>query len=217
MCELQIFNHEEYGQIRTVKVDGKQGLVAADVAKALGYKDTTSAIKRHCKGVVKRHILTNGGNQAVNIIFKPDLYRLASHSELPGAAEFESWIFDEVLVSIDEHGAYMTDKTIEQIADNPDLLIELATKLENERQKHKQTRAALEDKTIQLDENKSWYSVKRVAKINGVNWREISWRKLKNTSEYMRYETKKIFDANYGNVNAYHIDVWRQEYPGFTY
>lgn len=102
MENLQIFKHEKYGNVRTVDVDGEQGLVATDVAKALGYKDPNHAIKRHCRGTVKRRTLTNGGMQELVIIFKPDLYRLASHSKLPGAEEFEAWVFEDVLVSIDK-------------------------------------------------------------------------------------------------------------------
>jgi len=69
----------------------------------------------------------------------------------------------------------------------------------------------------ELDESKEWYSVKRVAHLNGISWKSISWKRLKNTSNYLAYDVKKIFDANYGNVNTYHIDIWKQEYPEFKY
>ena len=74
---------------------------------------------------------------------------------------------------------------------------------------HNETKLELEDKTIQLDESKEWFSIKRVAKHNDMNWRELSWRKLKATG----LPTKHIFDANYGKVNAYHIDAWEAIYP----
>jgi len=107
MNELQVFTHNKFGQVRTIDVDGKQGLVATDVAIVLGYKNPSKAINDHCKGVTKRYILTNGGNQLMNIIFEPDLYRLIAHSNLPGAEEFESWIFDEVLPTIRKTGGYI--------------------------------------------------------------------------------------------------------------
>lgn len=81
---------------------------AKDIAAALGYKDTINAIKRHCKGVVKRHPLeTAGGMQEAAFIGEGDVYRLIASSKLPAAVEFEHWLFDEVLPSIRKHGGYM--------------------------------------------------------------------------------------------------------------
>lgn len=64
----------------------------------------------HCKGVTKRSVLTRGGNQEINFIPEGDIYRLAAKSELPGADEFESWIFDEVIPSIRKHGGYIANQ-----------------------------------------------------------------------------------------------------------
>ena len=147
MNELQIFTHDKFGKIRTVDVDGKQGLVAADVARALGYKDPGKAIRQHCRWGVKRpipHPQSPDKEILVSVIFKSDLYRLAANSELPGAEEFESWIFDEVLVSIDEHGGYLTPAKIEEVLLNPDTIIRLATDLKNEREKSKALEVKIE-------------------------------------------------------------------------
>ena len=107
MNELSIFNNDRFGSVRTLAENGKVLFCAADVARALGYKDTTNAIKQHCKGVVKRHILTNGGEQEMNFISRGDVYRLAARSKLDGAEQFESWIFDEVVPSIYDNGGYI--------------------------------------------------------------------------------------------------------------
>lgn len=56
MNELQIFNNPEFGEIRTITEDGKTLFCGKDVTTALGYKDSTNAIKQHCRGVVKRHL-----------------------------------------------------------------------------------------------------------------------------------------------------------------
>lgn len=87
--QLQIFNNPEFGQVRTVVYNGKPYFVAIDVAKALGYSNPYDAVSRHCKGVVKHEVLTNGGKQKVNIIPEGDMYRLITHSELPSAERFE--------------------------------------------------------------------------------------------------------------------------------
>lgn len=136
MKGLQIFNNSKFGQIRTVSIDDKIYFVAADVASALGYKDTTNAIKQHCRWVVKRHIphpQSPEKNIEVNTIPEGDIYRLIANSKLPTAEEFEIWVFDEVLPSIRKHGMYAKD----ELLDNPDLLIQLATKLKEERQEKK--------------------------------------------------------------------------------
>lgn len=133
MNELKLFENPKFGQVRTVEINDKIYFVAADVAKSLGYAKPQNAISMHCKGALKRSIPTNGGNQEMNVIPEGDIYRLAAKSELPGADEFESWIFDEVLPSIRKHGAYMTDDTIEKAILNPDFLIRLATELKDER------------------------------------------------------------------------------------
>lgn len=107
MSELIIFNNPEFGQIRTIEEDGKVLFCGSDVAKALGYKRPKDAVSAHCKGAVKRRTLTNGGEQEMNFIPEGDIYRLASRSELPGADQFERWIFDEVLPSIRKNGGYI--------------------------------------------------------------------------------------------------------------
>lgn len=71
-------------------------------------------------------------------------------------------------------------------------------------------RMALE---TELDRSKEWYSIKRVAHLNGVSYKVFDWRKLKLESQRQGYGVKKIFDANYGEVNTYHVNVWEKVYP----
>lgn len=71
-------------------------------------------------------------------------------------------------------------------------------------------RMALE---TELDRSKEWYSIKRVAHLNGVSYKVFDWRRLKFESQRQGYEVKKIFDANYGEVNTYHMNVWETVYP----
>lgn len=113
--EIQIFKNEQFGQIRTIDENGKVLFCAKDVAVSLGYKDPTNAIKQHCRGVVKRHLIDElGRKQLANFIPEGDIYRLAASSELPGADAFESWIFDEVLPSIRRHGEYVSPRKAQQ-------------------------------------------------------------------------------------------------------
>lgn len=103
---LHVFKNSSFGQLRTIEEDGKILFCATDVAKALGYINPRDAISRHCRGVVKRDAPTQGGIQAITFIPEGDVYRLITHSKLPGAEKFESWVFDEVLPSLRKDGYY---------------------------------------------------------------------------------------------------------------
>lgn len=115
MNELQIFNNEEFGEIRTVEIDGKIYFVGKDVANALGYSNPRDAISRHCKGVVKHDTFKEGG-QLIALIPEGDMYRLITHSKLESAERFESWVFDEVLPSIRQKGFYDMNMSTEMRA-----------------------------------------------------------------------------------------------------
>lgn len=109
--ELQIFQNEEFGQVRTVDIDGKTYFVANDVAKALGYSNPSKATNDHCKNAVKEW-----GNDSLGrptefkVIPEGDIYRLIIKSQLPSADKFERWIFDEVIPTIRKNGAYEIPK-----------------------------------------------------------------------------------------------------------
>lgn len=103
---LHVFKNKTFGQLRTIEENGKILFCASDVAKALGYINPRDAISRHCRGVVKRDAPTQGGIQAIAFIPEGDVYRLITHSKLPGAEKFESWVFDDVLPSLRKDGYY---------------------------------------------------------------------------------------------------------------
>lgn len=117
--DIQVFNNEQFGALRTYEEDGQILFCGKDVAASLGYKNTNDAMKKHCKGVAKRYPLqTAGGVQEFVFITEPDLYRLIAHSKLPTAEKFERWVFEEVLPAIRRTGGYMVakqDETPEQI------------------------------------------------------------------------------------------------------
>lgn len=121
MNELQIFNNEEFGTIRTAEINGKPYFVASDVATALGYANPRKAVIDHCKGVTKRDTPTSGGKQELSYINEGDVYRLIMRSKLPSAEKFESWVVDEVIPSIRKNGGYIANQenlTPEQIVAN---------------------------------------------------------------------------------------------------
>ena len=107
---IKTFVNEEFGSVRTIEENGKILFCGSDVAKALGYRRPKDAINAHCKGAVKRRLLTNGGVQEMKMISEGDVYRLISHSRLPSAEKFESWIFDDILPTIRRTGGYVSNE-----------------------------------------------------------------------------------------------------------
>lgn len=106
--KFQSDEEQMLNEIRTVEVDGEIWFVASDVAKTLGYKRPSEAVRQHCKekGTVKDRIPTEGGDQEVLLINEPNVYRLIFKSQLPAAEAFESWLFEEVVPSIRKKGFY---------------------------------------------------------------------------------------------------------------
>lgn len=141
--DIQIFNNSEFGEIRTVEENGKFLFCGSDVAKALGYARPNEAITQHCKedGTAFHRITDSlGRNQQAKFINEGNLYRLISNRKLPTAEKFESWVFDDVLPTIRKTGMYATD----ELLDNPDLIISIATSLKEERAKNKALQAQAE-------------------------------------------------------------------------
>lgn len=209
MNDIMIFNNPEFGQIRTVEVGGEPWLVGKDVAQALGYSNTRDALERHVDAEDKNTVVNpdgNRGNPNMTIINESGLYSLVLSSKLPGAKKFKRWVTSEVLPSIRKHGAYITPDTLERLITSPDFGIKLLTALKDEQDKRKSLEA-------ELDRSKEWYSIKRVAHMNGVSHKAFDWRKLKIESQRQGYGVKKIFDANYGTINVYHMNVWEKVYP----
>ena len=136
--EIQVFTSELFGNLRIIMEDGKPLFCGKDVAESLGYSDTAKAIRMHCKGVAELSTPTSGGMQKMKYIPEGDLYRLITHSQLPDAERFESWVFDDVLPTIRKHGGYLTPDTIEKVLSDPDTIIRLATALKAEKQKRLQ-------------------------------------------------------------------------------
>ena len=107
MNDLKIFTNPDFGEVRTLEENGEVLFCASDVAKALGYARPNDAVSQHCRATVKRRSPISGKMQDINFIPEGDVYRLIARSKLPGAEQFERWVFDEVLPSIRKNGGYI--------------------------------------------------------------------------------------------------------------
>ena len=111
MEQLKIFENEEFGQVRTINIDGEPWFVGKDVAKILGYKDTSDAMRRHVDDEDKltRCFTDSGQKRGLYIINESGLYSVILSSKLPSAKRFKRWVTSEVLPVIRKTGSYEMD------------------------------------------------------------------------------------------------------------
>ena len=159
MNELKIFENEEFGQLSVIVKDNKEYIEAIEVATMLGYSNPRDAITRHCneEGVVFSDVgvvtgVRKDNSKAFQVVTKKfidegNLYRLIIKSKLPSAKRFEKWIMEDILPSVRKHGAYMSEEVINKTLDDPDFIIEMATKLKYEREQ----RRLLQEKADHLE------------------------------------------------------------------
>ena len=117
MNEMQVFQNQQFGEVRVIEEDGKVLFCGNDVARALGYAVPRKALFDHCKGVLKRNAWVQTGTKAdgspamreteMSFIPESDLYRLSFSSKLPTAEVFTDWVVEEVLPSIRKNGGYL--------------------------------------------------------------------------------------------------------------
>ena len=153
MSELQIFNFDNK-QVRTVSVNDEPYFVGKDAADILGYRNGSRDINRHVdkEDRLTHQINTSGQERNMTIINESGLYSLIFGSKLPSAKKFKRWVTTDVLPQIRKHGMYAT----QELLDNPDLLIQVATQLKEERNK----RIELEQEKALLESTISEYEPK---------------------------------------------------------
>ncbi|WP_322879994.1 phage antirepressor [Enterococcus faecium] len=180
MTNLQIFAFEEKEEIRTLLINEEPYFVGKDVAEVLGYQNGSRDVNRHVdeEDKLTHQISASGQNRNMTIINESGLYSLILKSKLPSAKKFKRWVTSEVLPQIRKHGMYATD----ELLNNPDLLIEVATKLKEERTLRliaEQQVNELQPKADYYDRilnNKGLVTVSTIAKNYGMS--AVSFNKL---------------------------------------
>ena len=153
MNEMQIFNNPEFGEVRTTVINDEVWFVLKDVCQAFGesnYRRVSSRLDADEKGVSQ--VETRGGKQQATIINESGVYS-ALFAMQPKKArgvsaeyitnrlnrlnQFRHWVTHEVIPSIRKHGMYATDGLLAKATQDPDFLIQLATRLKEEQAKNK--------------------------------------------------------------------------------
>lgn len=135
--EIKIFEHEQFGSVRTILIDGQPWFVGKDVAKALGYSKSENALQRHVDEEDKSLTPFQGGcstgRQNTTIINESGLYSLILSSKLPNAKKFKRWVTSEVLPSIRKYGMYATEQTIDNVLNGTEEAEKLFIQLKEEK------------------------------------------------------------------------------------
>lgn len=191
MNELQIFNNEEFGKIRTVTINNEPWFVSKDVATALGYSNSRDAISKHVfdddKGVAKCD--TPSGKQEMSVINESGLYALIFGSKLDSAKRFKHWVTSEVLPSIRRSGSYQKPLTPEQMMriqlEMIDDVSGRVTKLEN---------------TMNIDYGQQRVLEKEVAKV------VIESLGGKDSNAYREVSKKVFSECNHDIKDYFHVN-----------
>ena len=134
MNEIKIFENEQFGQVRVIEKDNEPWFVAKDICDVLNHTNSRVALSRiddDEKGVSK--VYTLGGEQEMKVINEYGLYSLILTSNLPKAKEFKRWVTHEILPSIRKHGFYMNNDVLEKTLENPQFLIDILQKYQQEK------------------------------------------------------------------------------------
>lgn len=166
VTNVQVFNNEQFGSIRTTGTADEPLFCAADVCKALGYSNGRDAVAKHvdapdvakCDAWVVTGKKADGSDAkrltSLTFVNESGMYALIFGSTLPQAKQFKHWVTADVLPSIRKHGAYATTQTIDSIIANPDNAIKLLTALKesNERAaREREQRLAAEGQVAELE------------------------------------------------------------------
>lgn len=218
MGNLQIFDNKEFGSIRTMNIDGTVWFVGKDIAEILGYANASKAVLTHVSDEDKEFVMLdiadsqNGnvpiGKSKTAIINESGLYSLVLFSKLESAKRFKHWVTSEVLPSIRKHGMYAVD----ELVNNPDLLIKVASELKAEREKNNLLKQKVEqdkplvDFAVHVSQSKDTIGMEEMAKIardENINIgrnRLIKWLKEKkilqnNNTPYQTYIERGYFEV----------------------
>ncbi len=146
MNELQIFNSEEFGEIRTITKDNEPMFCLADVCKALEISNVGNVKQRLSeKGIHTADTPTKGGLQKMIFINEANLYKTIFQSRKDSAERFTEWVTSEVLPSIRKNGGYIAGQ--ETLSDEE--LLSKALMVAQRKIEEKNNIIAMQDSRIQ--------------------------------------------------------------------
>lgn len=171
MNAITIYNNPDFGEIRTTTIDGEPWFVGKDVARILGYKNESKALKDHVdpEDKLNNESLLSLGQRGGWLINESGLYSLILSSKLPKAKKFKRWVTSEVLPAIRKTGGYMTPEMERLLLETQMQVIERLERLERngqaERPRPKHTGIHIPDGTEQERRGKLTAQVRELARL----------------------------------------------------
>jgi prophage antirepressor-like protein len=215
MNELTVFNNEEFGEIRTVEINGEPWFVGKDIAQALGYSNTADAIQKHIdeEDKLTSQIAIAGQNRNVICINESGVYALVFGSKLESAKKFKHWITSEVLPQIRKTGSYAMAKS------PTELMVLMAQELDKQAKAVEEVKADMKRLEAKITTIPSeYYTIAGYANLKGkkidVTRANQLGRYAANLSRKYGYDIGRVSDPRYGSVNSYHMDVLRDVFRG---
>ena len=243
MNEVQIFNNDEFGSVRTLTINDEPWFVGKDVAEILGYSNPQKAIRDHVDTEDKtvNESFTVNGTKGL-LINESGLYSLILSSKMPKAKQFKRWVTSEILPAIRKHGVYAVDEMLA----NPDMLISALTELKKERARSKEltnTIAVKDQQIAEMQPKASYYdlvlnckdlvSISVIAKDYGwsarrmnnyLHEKKVQYKKGKIWLLYQKYAEKgytstktQTYAGNDGNMHTSVHTYWTQAGRLFIY
>lgn len=243
MNEVQIFNNDEFGSVRTLTINDEPWFVGKDVAEILGYSNPQKAIRDHVDTEDKtvNESFTVNGTKGL-LINESGLYSLILSSKMPKAKQFKRWVTSEILPAIRKHGVYAVDEVLA----NPDMLISALTELKKERARSKEltnTIAVKDQQIAEMQPKASYYdlvlnckdlvSISVIAKDYGwsarrmnnyLHEKKVQYKKGKIWLLYQKYAEKgytstktQTFAGTDGNTHTSVHTYWTQAGRLFIY
>ena len=209
MNELQIFKNSDFGEVRTMVIDGEPWFVGKDVAVVLGYQNSSRDINRHVDEEDRQNYQngTFDSPRGMTVINESGLYSLILSSKLPKAKEFKRWVTTEVLPAIRRHGAYMTEQTLEEALSSPEFLIKLATELKDAKDTNKKLEAVNANLTVekQIMQPKADYFDELVDRNLLTNFRETAKQLHIKQNDFVSFliEKKYVYRDKKGKLMPY--------------
>lgn len=217
--EMQVFQNEEFGEVRTARVNNEIWFCLSDICKILDINQASKVKERLSqKGVVTIPTLTKGGKQSLIFVNEPNLYKTIFQSRKPEAERFADWVTEEILPSIRKTGGYVQINREKEFLDNwlsrfsdetKNVMIKELTatneKLQEERDNLAKDNAVYREEVFDWGDRKRLnFAIRKLASLQnksfGIVWndfyRELSYRwgidlKKRGSSPYIKHIQEK--------------------------